>query len=62
MPSPRYRSLLFRASVLKIGVNEMLRFQAAIEVEEREVERCPGRAPLATMAPDEHFEEIQWIV
>ena len=52
----------FSRERFRIAVNEMLRFQAAIEVEEREVERCPSRAPLATTAPDEHFEEIQWIV
>lgn len=40
----------------------MLRLQTAIEIEGRELERCPGRAPLPIAVPTKDFEEIMWIV
>ena len=45
-----------------IDPDAMLRLQTAIEIEGREVERCPGRAPLPIAVPTKDFEEIMWIV
>ncbi|MCL5271570.1 MAG: glycoside hydrolase family 57 protein [bacterium] len=41
---------------------KMMHFQVAIEVEGRELERCPSRAPFAIRVPGETFEEEMWIV
>lgn len=54
--------IAFPFEPFQIIAEKMLRFQAAIEVGEHEVERCPGRAPLSTYVPNADFEEIMWIV
>lgn len=54
--------IAFSLEKFQIVPDTMLRIQTAIEIEGREVERCPGRAPLPIPVPTKDFEEIMWIV
>lgn len=52
----------FAFEPFQIAPDQIMRFQVAVEAEGRELERCPGRAPLSTTVPNRDFEEIMWIV
>jgi hypothetical protein len=54
--------IAFAMDGFQIAPGKTLRLQAAIEQGGREVERCPGRAPLPIAVPTRDFEEIMWIV
>lgn len=48
--------------LLGLSLTQLARLQLALEIDDREVERCPSRAPLVVKIPDEHFEERMWNV
>lgn len=58
----RIVEMAFEHERFGIQTNTMLHFQVALEVEGREVERCPAQAPLSTRIPAEDFEERMWIL
>jgi alpha-amylase/alpha-mannosidase (GH57 family) len=54
--------IAFDIKKFQIVPDMMIRLQAALECGGRELERCPGRAPLPVAVPTKDFEEIMWIV
>ncbi len=52
----------FSLAVFEVTPMKMLHFQAALECDGNEIERCPSRAPLSSTVPGENFEEEMWIV
>lgn len=49
-------------SMLELLAGDELYFYAALEVNGREIERCPGRAPLRLEVPTADFETKMWMV